>query len=128
MGRHVATYHSSNAVYDMQQADTLELDPNQHLLKSWTRTMHPQAHPLAWSFSRIANASTAMQATISCDMTWPCEFHTSQRLGPNMSMTCGDRTAGQNGISVNLCRCHVKLYMRYEGSTSGIGAGQRTMM
>ena len=48
--------------------------------------------PLAWSFSRMDSASTAMQETISWDMTWPREFHTSHRLGPSMSMTCMERT------------------------------------
>ncbi len=46
------------------------------------------AHPLRCSFSRMDSASTAMQDTISCDITCPCEFHTSQRLGPSMSITC----------------------------------------
>ena len=50
--------------------------------------MVQDAHPLACSFSRMASASTAMQATISCDITCPCEFQTSQRLGPSMSITC----------------------------------------
>ena len=48
----------------------------------------PASHPLACSFSRMESASTAMQETISCDMTWPREFHTSHKLGPSMSMTC----------------------------------------
>ena len=48
----------------------------------------PGAHPLRCSFSRMDSASTAMQDTISCDITCPCEFHTSHRLGPSMSITC----------------------------------------
>lgn len=78
------------------------------------------AHPLLWKFSRIARASTAMQATISwfilragwqtgqslchgvssgCEggarssvaHCWFFWFHVSHRLGPSMSMTWGDR-------------------------------------
>jgi hypothetical protein len=35
----------------------------------------------------MAMASTAMQATISWDITCPWLFHTSHRLGPSMSIT-----------------------------------------
>lgn len=45
------------------------------------------AYPFKWSFSNMDKASTAMQATISCDICWPCVFHTSHKLGPRMSMT-----------------------------------------
>lgn len=44
----------------------------------------------------MESASTAMQATISCDMTCPWEFHTSHRLGPNMSITCKTATAARS--------------------------------
>ena len=44
-----------------------------------------------------------MQATISCDMTCPWEFHTSHRLGPNMSITCKTADAARfSGASGSL--------------------------
>ena len=47
----------------------------------------PWTKPLACSRSRMAIASTAMQATISWLITCPCVFQTSHRLGPSMSIT-----------------------------------------
>ena len=49
--------------------------------------MSPCTNPLLWKFSRIASASTAMHATISCDMSWLFWFHVSHRLGPSRSIT-----------------------------------------
>lgn len=46
------------------------------------------SHPFKCNSLRIERASTPMHATISWDMTCPDWFHTSHRLGPNMSMTC----------------------------------------
>ena len=50
----------------------------------------------------MESASTAMQATISCDMTCPWEFHTSHRLGPNMSITCKKANTAQWGVWIRL--------------------------